>query len=384
MRMAHLAGEHYEKGLSYHYQRQFDKAIIEFEKTISLDPYNYLAYYFNGLSYERKKEFEKALQYYNLSLSVKSDFNEALFNRALVFYKTSEYIKAINDLDHLLTLPPGETQAIFFRGTKYGQGDDDPGFKDIISMTNKNVDIYNYLGLSYYKLDLYEQSALNYAKALDINPEDDNILANAGLNYMAQGKIDSARICFERSLSINPYNSVAAFNLSLYGSDSSIDQIRQLDQLIEKNKDFPMAYAQRAYQYYIDGNYTAAIEDYNSAIRLDPNNSEYFLERGMLYEKIDQTDNAIRDFKTALKYDINNFQIWYNLGNAYFRIEDYNLSIEYYSEAIEINPQMPELYYNRSITFYNLKEVEKACQDMKKAHSLGIQKAENFIRRNCQ
>lgn len=382
--MSKLASEHYEKGLNYHYQRQFDKATIEFEKTISLDPYDYLAYYFNGLSYERNQELEKALQNYNLSISVKPDFNEALFNRALVLYKTCDYEKSIEDLEYLLTLPAGETQAIFFRGLKYGQDNDKTVFDNIISMTNKNADIYNYLGLCYYQMDLYEKSSLNFFKAININPEDDNVLANAGLNFLVQGNIDSARICFERSLSINPNNSVAALNLSLCVSDSSAEQIRQLDQLIKKNEDFPMAYAQRAYQFYLAGNYEASIKDYNSAIRLDPNNSEYLLERGMLYEKIYQVDKAISDFKSALRYDINNFQIWYNLGNAYFHLEDYSLSIEYYSEAIQINPQIPELYYNRSIAFYKLKELEKACQDMEKAHILGKQNAEDFILRYCQ
>lgn len=115
-RASNLAREHYERGLSYHYQRQFEKAVIELEKTISLDPYDYLAYYFNGLSYERLKQFEKALQNYTLSLSIIPDFNEALFNRALVYYKIGKYRKASEDLEHLLTLPAGETQAIFFPG----------------------------------------------------------------------------------------------------------------------------------------------------------------------------------------------------------------------------------------------------------------------------
>ena len=281
IRLHKLSTEHYENGLSYHYQRQFDKAITEFEKTITLDPNNYLAYYFNGLSYERNQNFEKALHNYNLSLSIKPDFNEGIFNRALVQYKTGNYESAIDDLKHLLTLPPGETQAIFFRGLKYGQNDDNSEFNKVISMTNKDADIYNYLGLSYYQMGFYEQSSSYFIKAIDINPEDDNILANSGLNYMALGKIDSAKICFKRSLSINPYNSVAALNLSLCEADSSANQIKQLDELIKKNENFPMAYAQRAYQFYLTGNYEAAIEDYNSAIQLDSDNSDYYLERGM-------------------------------------------------------------------------------------------------------
>jgi tetratricopeptide (TPR) repeat protein len=384
LRRANLSHRHYENGVSYFNQRSYEKATEEFELAISLNAVDHLFYYFNGLSYERLGRLTKALLNYNLSLSIQPDFTEALFNRAIVSYKLEKYKDALEDFEQLLKLPPGETQAVYFRGIKYGEDDKDPGFNEVISMTNKEADIYNYMGLCYYHLGLYNQSKLQYAEAIKRNPEDDNIQVNAGLTCLATGDTDSARIHFQRSLSINPYNTVAQLNLSLCYPESVDVQIQQLNQLILENREFPMAYAQRAYQYYLAGNYNSAISDYDSAIMLDPDNPVYILERGILYERMNEIDRAIDDFNAALLLDENNDQVWYNLANAFFLKSDYEASIEYYSQAISLNPSKPDLYYNRSLAYFYLKKIEKACIDMRKAQSLGNRKTSHFISTHCQ
>jgi tetratricopeptide (TPR) repeat protein len=281
-------------------------------------------------------------------------------------------------------MPSGETQAVYFRGIKYGEDDEQPGFSEVISMYNKEADIYNYMGLCHYQMNQHERSNDFYAMALNRNPDDDNIHVNAGLNYLAMGNLDSARHHFEKSLSINPHNSVASLNLSLCNPESSDEQIKQLNQLILENRKFPMAYAQRAYQYYLQGDYPAAISDYDSAIMLDPRNPEYLLERGILYERIQEIDLAIEDFNAVIHLDENNGQAWYNLANAYFLKNQYHTSIEYYTQAIHLSPNMPEMYYNRSLAHYYLRDTEKACADMRKALSLGSKNASEFIGKYCQ
>jgi len=384
LRRTYLSKEHYENGVHFFNQQSYEKAIIEFEIALSLNALDHMTYYLNGLSYERENNLEKALLNYNQSISIKSDFSEALFNRALLLYKLSRYKEAIADFEQLLLLPAGETQAVYFRGIKYGSDDKDARFDEVISMTKKDADVYNYIGLCYYKLDLYDQSRMNFSEALQRNPNDDNIHVNAGLNYLEMGKTDSAKMHFQRSLSINPYNSVAQLNLTLCQPESVNDQIKILNQLINQNKNFTMAYAQRAYQYYLTGNYANAISDYDTAIMLDPENQQYYLERGILYIKINEPDLAISDFNSALDLDNRDFQVWYNLANAYFLKNEYQISIDYYSQAIYLNPDMADLYYNRSLAFFHLKDTESACKDMVISLSLGNKNASQFIHKNCQ
>lgn len=384
LRRINLSKEHYENGVLFFNKQLYNEAINEFETAISLNALDHMTYYFNGLSYEQKNNLPKALLNYNLSLSIKHNFIEALFNRALAYFKLEKYEMAISDFEQLLLLPIAETEAVYFRGIKYGAEDSKTGFNQVISMTNKEADIYNYIGLCYYNLELHEQSRLNYSEAIMRNPDDDNIHVNAGLNFLDMGNPDSARIHFEKALIINPNNTLAELNLSLCHSESANDQIVKLNELIDKNKDFPMAYAQRAYQYYLIGNYESAINDYGAAIMLDPEDPDYYLERGMLYLRINEVDQAIVDFKLALELNSQDYKIWYNLANAYFLEEEYQTSLEYYSQAIHLNPERAELYYNRSLAYYYLDESEKACDDMAKSQSLGNKNAIQFILKNCQ
>jgi tetratricopeptide (TPR) repeat protein len=384
LRRKNLSIEHYNKGVQYFNKQSYDLAINEFETAISLNALDHMTYYFNGLSYEQKDNLEKALFNYSLSLSISPEFTEALFNRSKVLFKLGKYEEAIKDLKQLLILPPGETQAVYFRGIKYGVNDKESGFNQVISMTNKEADVYNYLGLCYYYLELHEESRSNFAEAIIRNPYDDNVQTNAGLNFLAMGLPDSALAHFQSALRINPHNTVAQLNLTLCQPESAPDQINKLNELIDKNKDFPMAYAQRAYQYYLKGDYSEAISDYSSAIKLDTENSDYYLERGMLYLKTDMLDHAIRDFKSALNLDNNHYKIWYNLANAYFLKEEYQTSLEYYSQAIHLNPNMSELYYNRSLSYFYLNDIERACEDMAISQSLGNTNAVQFLQKNCQ
>ena len=384
MRRLSLSQQHYENGITYFNQRSYKKAIGEFEISLSLNASDHLTYYFNGLSYERLGMLTKALLNYTLSISIQPDFTEALFNRAIINYKLKKYEIALEDFGKLLTLPAGETQAIYFRGIKFGENDDDPGFNEVISMSDKDADLYNYMGLCYYQMGKHNLSKIQYAKALKLNPIDDNIWVNAGLTYIAAGDLDSAGILFEKSLTINPYNSVAQLNLSLCNSESSSEQIQQLDRLIHKHREFPLAYAQRAYQYYMAGNYDLAISDYDTAIMLDPDNTSYILERGMLWVKNNGIDKAINDFNRVLNLDKNNDQAWYNLANAYFLNNDYETSIEFYSQAVYLNPSKADLYYNRALAYFYIKELEKACKDMKYAQQLGNSNTEQFIANHCR
>lgn len=383
-RRLNLSEEHYEKGVQQFNKGVYENAISEFEKAISLNALDHLTYYFNGLSYERLNLLEKALLNYDLSLSLKPDFNEALFNRAVLNYKLEKYNSAIRDFEELLTLPSGETQAIYFRGIKYGQDDGDVGFNEIISMNKKEADIYNYLGLCYYHLQEYNKSKSCFSKAIQLNPSDDNIHVNAGLTFLAINDIDSAAFHFKESLSINPYNSVAQLNLSLCDPESAGNQINQLNELIRNNKEFPMAYAQRAYQHFLEGNYQFAILDYDSALMLDPDNLTYLLERGMLLIKIKDYEKAIIDFNAVLDYEPDNARAWFNLANAYYLKKEYSASLECYNQAIDLNPFSADLYYNRSIAYYYLKDIDNACKDMKKALTLGKTDTQEFISKYCQ
>jgi Tfp pilus assembly protein PilF len=62
-----------EVGMFYFLNNKFDQAIVEFEKTIAMNPKNAEAYYNLGLIYQTKNNKEMAIEMFKKALTFKPD-----------------------------------------------------------------------------------------------------------------------------------------------------------------------------------------------------------------------------------------------------------------------------------------------------------------------
>jgi len=379
-----LANKHFEDGMTFFHQGLYELAIDEFKSSISLIPTNHMVYYFKGMAHESINQNEQALFNLNASLSIKNDFAEALFSRAVLNYKIEEYEKAIDDLRNLQNIPAGETEAVYFRGINYDEGLSQTEFDGIFTMSNQKPYIYYHLGMCFFKLESYDSALNNYTRALHLNPNDDNIYVNRGLAYLKKDLKGKARKDFEEALKLNPNNSLASFNLTNTIENDHEAEIKTLTELIKKNNNFAMAYAQRAYIYFMTGNLEFARMDYDSAIFLDPDNYSYYLERGLILDKENKINEAILNYQTAMTLEPSDYRCWMNLGNAYYKLKDYKSSLEYYDQAIQLNQSEGSLYYNRALCYYYSNDLTKACMDIEIAIQLEFKPAAYFRDTYCK
>lgn len=145
-----------------------------------------------------------------------------------------------------------------------------------------------------------------------------------------------------------------------------------------------------------------AVQDYDSAIKLAPNDINSYINRGNFYCKHGYQDLAIKDYDKVLELDQNNADAYIGRGNAYntarhlaqrdlhkavelnpnnfkayiarsviyLDIEQNNLAIEDATKAVELNPTNSEVYINRGGIYLNLKQYDLALQDYNKALEL--------------
>jgi tetratricopeptide (TPR) repeat protein len=76
------------------------------------------------------------------------------------------------------------------------------------------------------------------------------------------------------------------------------------------------AYINRGNTYSKRGEYDRAIADYTQAIRLDPTNADAYYNRGVVYAKKDDCNRAIADFKAVLKINPNDAEAKQDLERA--------------------------------------------------------------------
>jgi tetratricopeptide (TPR) repeat protein len=128
------------------------------------------------------------------------------------------------------------------------------------------------------------------------------------------------------------------------------DAIRDFTQAVRLDPKEPAFLIERADAYARNGHADLAITDYTGAARLDPNLADAYYKRGLLYDETGRLDLAIADYTHALKIKPTDAVALYYRGMAYHRNGKDELAKADFTQALRINP--------------NLKPAQEALQDL--------------------
>ena len=152
-------------------------------------------------------------------------------------------------------------------------------------------------------------------------------------------------------------------------------------------------YLERGHEIGLTGDYPSAIKLFDKAIQKNPKLKEAYIQRGLAYECINQTDKAIADYKALLSFDPKNTMAYYSIGLCKYRQEKFNEAIDYYNKALvtkgvkdpseNSTPQIIinwnknsllgdvtqydvasyEIYYERGLAYYSTNQIKRAYYD---------------------
>ncbi|MEW6491631.1 MAG: tetratricopeptide repeat protein [Cyanobacteriota bacterium] len=138
------------------------------------------------------------------------------------------------------------------------------------------------------------------------------------LGAETQGKVTSLSVAtlesFEMQVDLAQgltYLSLVTLGMSRYSAKDWDGAIVRLSAALESVKVIPKAlelsaiYFYRANAYTDKGEYDRAIDDYNQALKLNPNLAEAYNNRGFAYSDKGEYDRAIDDYNQALKFNPN-------------------------------------------------------------------------------
>jgi tetratricopeptide (TPR) repeat protein len=146
--------------------------------------------------------------------------------------------------------------------------------------------------------------------------------------------------------------------------------IEDFDEAIKLNPNYADVYRDRGLAYYYLKQYERAIEDYNKALELNPEYTLAYNNRGIAYRELKQYEKAIEDYNKALELNPEYASAYNNRGIAFRNLKQYEKAIEDYNKAIELNPEYALAYNNRGLAYYYLKQYERAIEDYNKALEL--------------
>ena len=156
--------------------------------------------------------------------------------------------------------------------------------------------------------------------------------------------------------------------------------IQDFDQAIRLNPNTPSPTTIAAMPTTAKGEYDRAIQDYDQAIRLDPNYALAFNNRGLAYHDKREYDRAIQDFDQAIRLDPN--YAWPSTTAAsptrQGRVRPRHPGLR---PGDQLDPNYAEAYNNRGAAYDDKREYDRAIQDYDQAIRLNPNYALAFYNR---
>jgi Flp pilus assembly protein TadD len=130
------------------------------------------------------------------------------------------------------------------------------------------------------------------------------------------------------------------------------------------------------------GKYDEALQAFNEAIRLDPQNADAWNDKGYALELLNKTTEAdvayakanelyLQAFDMAIKLDSKNSSAWHNKGVVLVELGRYNEAIQAFHEVIKLDPQNAEAWDDKGYVLELLNKNTEADAAYAKAKELG-------------
>jgi tetratricopeptide (TPR) repeat protein len=198
---------------------------------------------------------------------------------------------------------------------------------------------YLSLGFVFFERGYYEQSAAFFEQAVKNDPTSADALYGLGSAFLEQNKSKEARVCFEEALELH----------SSYPGT------------------LPNAWNNLGILAAREGNTDAAIQDFQRALRIDPEHSIALLNLGNAYRQEKRWPDAERALKHALALNPDDPEANYGLGMVYAQQNDTDRAHEYLEKALASRPAYPEALNNLGILYLRTRRIAEAIRSFEES-----------------
>jgi tetratricopeptide (TPR) repeat protein len=190
-------------------------------------------------------------------------------------------------------------------------------------------------------MDLAEEQ---FAKAVEIDPDTYDTNQNLGAAYARNGKVAKAIPYLEKAQNLNPTSYDNGYDLSLaYFVTGRLKDARNSVQSVLKRKDTAELHNLLAQIEEKDGNFIAAVNEFQAAAHLDPSEGNLFDWGGelLLHRTLDP---AVEVFKQGTERYPKSPRLVVGLGTAYYARGNYDQAVKALIRGADLNPADPAVY----------------------------------------
>jgi tetratricopeptide (TPR) repeat protein len=135
--------------------------------------------------------------------------------------------------------------------------------------------------------------------------------------------------------------------------------------------------AQSAVEHFLRGNafyaaerYEEALNEYNAALALRPDDPDTLNNRGNVLDDLERYEEALADYNRSLKQRPDHPNTLNNRGAALGDLGRYEDALADFNRSLELHPDDPDTLYNRGTALGRLKRYEEALRDLNRSLKL--------------
>ena len=394
------------RGAMYAEEGDTIKALADYSKAITLDPYYAPTYGNRALLLYDKHDLKGALADLNEAIRLNTRESGYFINRGLVRYQMNDLRGAMEDYDQVINIDSHNQIARFNRALLRSQvGDDNKAIEDFDVVIEQEPDNYiayynrallrfgtgNYKGSigdfdkvlaqypnfisGYYsrseaKRKMHDNAGADrdYWKAFEMEQKlrkgkalsNANATASAGKNTTTGESPDVASS--DSNTREKSDKSIEKFNrLVIYDKDEERKskyqnefrgRVQDRNVRVDLESQFILTYYEKIDPIKELVYYDKSVEDYNARMLLSHKLRITNQEAALTEDQVSQHFTSINELSAKIDKQPNNADLYFARGLDYMLVQDFAEAIKDYSKAIEINPNFTMAYFNRAVVRY--------------------------------
>lgn len=361
------AAKYIERGQTYLKTGEWEKAYLDFDEAIRLEPTNAKAFRFRGASHYKMGDAELAIKDYSQAIKLDPNNSDLHLNRGILQADSGDSDAALVDLNEAIRLDPSNAMAYHMRAKVHAE--------------------------AWFDGDSIDQATDDFEKAIELNPDNPEIYKSRaefwcqpcfrGAEKDALADLDQAiRLAPDRAeyylarfkvkAELNDATGASEDLTKAYQLDPTNEELKGLVQKLTVGSDKAQAamWAQSGLKKYQDENYEGSIHDMSKAIENDPSTEVYFSLRGLAYNQLEMEDEALLDFSEAINLDTKNAEIFAKRGIIHANREMNSQALSDFNKAISLGSEESTIFIRRGFVLLQEGEIDNAIIDFSKAIDL--------------
>ena len=271
----------------YYYEKEYDKANVDFEKIIASNPGQVAGYMGIGRNLLAEKSYDAAIEKFNYAMKLDEEFSQPYAFRADCHIGKGDYLSAAQDLVRALDMDGND------RAFSTMMECNDTCYENIVVLMNIKATSGNgdtdwdyYLGVAHQQHNHFQEAILNYKKTLK-----------------------------------NESHAVTCENIAeCYGELGDYKRAHQyIDMAIAMDSTRNDLFREKADYYYYSGDHNEAIAMMDKYISNDPEGYFGYYRRGFYKDNINDVDGAIKDYTYCVTLEPRYTYAYLGRGDMYIK-----------------------------------------------------------------